>query len=75
MSLVLFLNFDHLRGDYVCGANMIATKFLPSGSNFKKRDYTGSRCTAIVPPSIVCRQGLEAYFDTDELVDYKKVTD
>ena len=70
--LLLFKNdFQDIIAAFNCN---VATKFLPSGAKFKKRDYTGGSI-AIVPAITVCNQGLESLFDVDELTNYNKVTD
>lgn len=45
-------------------------KYVESGSNIKRRDYTGKNSRAIVPDIIVCNQNLTPIFETDELENY-----
>ena len=72
MSLLLLFNDEFQEGDFACGAEVIAMKYVPAGSDIKRKDYTGSDSTAIVPAITVCNQHLERIFDTDKLVTYRK---
>ena len=70
--LLIFSNNDEFQeGGYICGANVLENKYVPSGSRPSERDYTGNgRSRAILPSIIVCNQNLEAIFDTDKLERY-----
>lgn len=43
----------------------IRKQFLQSGSNFKRRDYSGGG-SAFLPAITICNQGLAPYFETNE---------
>ncbi len=46
-------------------------KFIPAGSNVKKRSFSNNKSSAIIPTITVCNQNLDKAIDTDELVTFK----